>query len=79
MGKKKAAEEKVKATREKEFDDDMTSIDGRPVLREILPYTGGLYNTRLDVGESKFFLMRLSPIQSLRTTLTLWLASSLWV
>jgi hypothetical protein len=45
MGKKKGVEEKVKATQEKEFDNDMTSIDGRPALWEILPYTGGLYNT----------------------------------
>jgi hypothetical protein len=32
MGKKKGVEEKVKATQEKEFDNDMTSIDGRPAL-----------------------------------------------
>jgi len=32
MGKKKAAGEKVKATREKGFNDDMTGIDNRPVL-----------------------------------------------
>jgi hypothetical protein len=47
MGKKKAAGEKLKAARENGFDDDMTGIDDRPALREILPYTDGLYG----VGE----------------------------
>ncbi len=50
MGKKKAAGEKVKAARENGFDnDDMTGIDGRPVLREILPHTGGVYETQMEV------------------------------
>jgi hypothetical protein len=44
MGKKKTAEEKVKAAREKGFNNAMTSINNRPVLREILEYTKGLYS-----------------------------------
>lgn len=49
MGKKKTAEEKVKAAREKGFNGDMTGIDDRPVLREILEYTEGLYSIQMEV------------------------------
>jgi hypothetical protein len=49
MGKKKTAAEKVKAAREKGFNDDMTSIDDRPVLRKILDYSKGLYNIQMEV------------------------------
>jgi hypothetical protein len=49
MGKKKTAKEKVKGAREKGFDDDMTSIDDRPVLREILEHTEGLYELQMEV------------------------------
>jgi hypothetical protein len=49
MGKKKAAGEKVKVARENGFDDDITSINNRPVFREILPYTGGLYETQIKI------------------------------
>ena len=44
MGKKKTPGEKMKAAQEKGFDDDMTGIDDRPVLQEILDYSKGLYN-----------------------------------
>jgi hypothetical protein len=49
MGKKKPAGEKVMAARENGFDDDMTGIDDRPVLQEILDYTGGLYKVQMEV------------------------------
>jgi len=45
MGKKKIAAEKVKAARENGFDDDMTGINDRHVLREILPYIDDMYET----------------------------------
>lgn len=48
MGKKKTAAEKVKAARENGFHDDMTGIDDRHVLREILPYTDGVYKTQME-------------------------------
>jgi hypothetical protein len=37
--------EKVKAARENRFDNNMTSINDRHVLREILEYTDGAYKT----------------------------------
>ena len=49
IGKKKAAGKKVKAAQKNGFDDDMNGIDDRPVLREILPYTGGVYKTQIEV------------------------------
>ncbi len=49
MGKKKTVGEKVKAAREKGFNDDMTGIDDRPVLREILDYSKGLYEIQMEV------------------------------
>ena len=49
MGKKKTPAEKVKAARENGFDDDMTGIDDRHVLREILPYTDGAYETQMEL------------------------------
>lgn len=51
MGKKKTAAEKVKAARENGFDDDMTGIDDRHVLREILPYTDGVYKTQMELWQ----------------------------
>ena len=49
MGKKKTAVEKVKAARERGFNDDMTGIDDRPVLRKILGYSEGLYEVQMEV------------------------------
>jgi hypothetical protein len=49
MGKRKTAGEEVKAAREKGFDDDKTRINDRPVLREILPYSKGLYGIQMEV------------------------------
>ncbi|KAF4617067.1 hypothetical protein G7Y89_g15080 [Cudoniella acicularis] len=49
MGKKKTAAEKVEAAREKGFNDDMTGIDDRPVLRKILDYSKGLYDMQMEV------------------------------
>jgi hypothetical protein len=49
MGKKKTLAEKVKAARENGFDDDMTGIDNRHVLREILPYIDGAYETQMEL------------------------------
>jgi hypothetical protein len=49
MGKKKTPAEKVKAARENGFDDDMTGIDDRHVLREILPYIDGAYETQMEL------------------------------
>ncbi|KAF2791926.1 hypothetical protein K505DRAFT_247792 [Melanomma pulvis-pyrius CBS 109.77] len=49
MGKKKTAAERVKVAREKRFNDDMTGIDDRPVLRKILGYSEGLYEVQIEV------------------------------
>jgi hypothetical protein len=49
MGKKKTAAEKVKAAREKGFNDDITSINNRSVLQKILDYSKGLYNIQMEV------------------------------
>jgi hypothetical protein len=49
MAKKKTAAEKVKAAREKGFNNDMTGIDDCPVLRKILGYSKGLYDTQMEV------------------------------
>ena len=49
IGKKKIAVEKVKAAREKGFNDDMTGIDDRLVLRKILDYSKGLYKIQIEV------------------------------
>ncbi|KAF8847233.1 hypothetical protein BDZ45DRAFT_755127 [Acephala macrosclerotiorum] len=40
--------EKAKAVRENGFNDDMTGIDDRLTLKELLPYTKGLYNEQID-------------------------------
>jgi len=44
----KIVAEKVKA-REKGFNNDMTGIDDRPILRKILDYSKGLYNIQMEV------------------------------
>jgi hypothetical protein len=49
MGKKKTPAEKVKAARENGFNDDITGIDDRHVLREILPYIDGAYKTQIEL------------------------------
>ena len=46
--KKRTQEEKGKAARKNEFDNDMTGIDDRLVLKELLPYTKGLYNEQMN-------------------------------
>jgi hypothetical protein len=49
MGKERTLEEVAKIARENGFDDDLTGIYDRPVLREILQYTNGLYDIKLDM------------------------------
>jgi hypothetical protein len=49
MVKKKTASEKVTAAREKGFNDDMTGINDRPVLRKILDYSKGLYEVQMEI------------------------------
>jgi hypothetical protein len=46
--RKRTQEEKAKAAQENGFDNDMTTIDDRLVLKEVLPYTKGLYNEQMD-------------------------------
>jgi hypothetical protein len=53
MGKKRTSEEVAKIARENGFDDYLTSIDDRPVFRETLPYTNGLYDMQLDLWDEK--------------------------
>jgi len=49
MGKERTSEEVAKIAQENGFDDDLTSIYDRSVLREILQYTDGLYDIKLDL------------------------------
>jgi len=50
MGKKMSAREKVEAARANGFDDDdMVSIDDRPVLRDVLEYTSELYKAQMEM------------------------------
>ena len=51
MGKEKTVAEKVKAVREKEFNDDMTGIDDCPVLWKISDYLKGLYDIQMEVWQ----------------------------
>ena len=44
MGKKKTPEDKAKRARENGSNDDQDDIDDSLVLKEILPYTTGVYN-----------------------------------
>jgi hypothetical protein len=49
MGKQKGSKEAAKRARENRFDDDLTGIDDRPVLGEILLYINELYNAQLPL------------------------------
>jgi hypothetical protein len=41
----------MKAVLDNGFDDDMTGFDDRPVFREILEYTDGLYKTQMELWQ----------------------------
>jgi hypothetical protein len=48
MGKKKSSEDVMRIAQGNSFDDNPSGIDDRTVMREIQPYTGGLYETQRD-------------------------------
>ena len=47
--KKKTLAEKVKAAQENRFNNNITSIDNRHILREILPYINSAYKTQIEL------------------------------
>jgi hypothetical protein len=51
VGEKRMLEDMVRTARENGFDDGLTGIDDRLLLREVLPYTNQLYNTQMDIWE----------------------------
>ena len=49
IGKKKTPEQKAKRAQENGFNDGDDNIDDSLVLKEILPYTTGVYNKQVDM------------------------------
>jgi hypothetical protein len=49
MGKKRTPEEKAKRAREKGYNSDDDDVDESLVLKELLPYTEGVYSDEMDM------------------------------
>ena len=49
IGKKISLEDVVRKAEENGFENDLTGINDHTVIREILPYSSGLYKTQIDI------------------------------